>query len=151
MEMAALGLDRSPHFSRVFFLPLGHDVVVRLDFQEPLEDQWKALCGGFLEGQDLHVKVVETKESAMARKMGFAEVVVQKSVVFQTGERNLLRVKIQSLFEDAECFLLVEHPHGQKIVYLQDEAIDFLSQTCLPIADFLVEQYNLLSPREVRS
>jgi hypothetical protein len=51
--------------------------------------------------------------------------------VFQTGERNLLRVKIQSLFEDAKCFLFVEQAHGQKIVYLQDEAIDFLSQTGL--------------------
>src|ERR1700730_15925598 len=87
----------------------------------------------------------------MALKMGFAEVVVQKSVVFQTGERNLLRVKIQSLFEDAKCFLFVEQPHGQKIVYLQDEAIDFLSKTALPLGHFPVEQYNLLSPTELRA
>src|ERR1700730_2985008 len=87
----------------------------------------------------------------MALKMGFAEVVVQKSVVFQTGERILLRVKIQSLFEDAKCFLFVEQPHRQKIVYLQDEAIDFLSQTGLTFADLPVEQYHLLSPRVVRS
>src|SRR5580704_7679700 len=127
MEMAALGLNSSPHCSRVFFFPLGHDVVIRLDFEEPLKDQWEALCRGFLKGQDLHIKVVEAKESAMALKMGFAEVVVQKSVVFQAGERNFLRVKIQSLFEDAKCFLFVEQAHGQKIVYLQYEAIDFLS------------------------
>src|ERR1700730_17925895 len=98
--MSALGLNGPPHLSRVFFFPLGHDVVVRMDFQEPFKDQWEALCGGFLKGQDLHVKVVEAKKSAMALKMGFAEVVIQKSVVFQTGERIFLRVKVQSLFED---------------------------------------------------
>src|ERR1700681_3688577 len=118
MEMAALGLDGSPHRSRVFLFPLGHDMEVGLDFEQSLKDQWKALCGGFLERQHLHVIIVEAKESAMAFEVGFAEVIVQKSVVFQAGERNLLRIEIKSLLEDAECFLFVEQPYGQEIAYL---------------------------------
>src|SRR5580704_16874779 len=150
MEMAALGLDGSPHCSRVFLFPLGNDMEVGLDFEQSLKDQWEALRGGFLERQHFHVIIVEAKESAMAFEMGFAEVIVQKSVVFQAGERNLLWIEIESLLEDAKCFLLVEQPHGQKIAYLQDEALDFLSQSRLTLADCPVEQYNLLCPREVR-
>src|SRR6202043_2483586 len=81
---------------------------------------------------------------------GFAEVIVQKGVVLQAGERNLLWIEIESLLEDAECFLLVEQPHGQEIAYLLDEALDFLSQCRLTLADFPVEQHDLLCPREVR-
>src|ERR1700688_309656 len=119
--MTTLCLDGSPHCSRVFLFPLGHDMEVGLDFEQSLKDQWKALCGGFLERQHFHIIIVEPKESAMAFEMGFAEVIVQKRVVFQAGERNLLWIEIESLLEDAERFLLVEHPHGQKIAYLQDE------------------------------
>src|ERR1700685_2916451 len=115
MEMAALGLDGSPHYSRVYLFPLGHDMEVGLDFEQAFKNQWKALCGGFLERQHLHVIIVEAKESTMAFEMGFAEVIVQKSVIFQTGERNLLRIEIKSLLENAECFLLVEQSHGQEI------------------------------------
>src|SRR5580692_1401330 len=150
MEMAALRLDGSPHCSRVFLFPLGHDMEVGLDFEQSLKDQWEALCGGLLQRQDFDVIIVEPKESAMAFQMGFAEVIVQKGVVFQAGERNLLWIEIESLLEDAECFLLVEQPHGQKIAYLQDEALDFLPQSRLTLADFQVEQYNLLCPREMR-
>src|SRR6202162_1707232 len=149
MEMAALGLDGSPHCSRVFLFPFGHHMEVGLDFEQSLKDQREALRGGFLERQHLHVIIVEAKESAMAFEMGFAEVIVQKSVIFQAGERNLLRIEIKSLLEDAECFLLVEQPHGQEIAYLQDEALDFLSQSRLTLADFSVEQYNLFCPRKV--
>src|ERR1700675_4713025 len=115
MEMAALGLDRSPHCSRVFFFPLGHDVEGGLDFEQSLKDQWEALRGWFLERQHLHVIIVEAKESTMAFEMGFAEVIVQKSVIFQAGERNLLRIEIESLLEDAECFLFVVQPYGEEI------------------------------------
>src|ERR1700688_478357 len=118
MEMAALGLDRSPHCSRVFLFPLGHDMEVGLDFEQSLKDQREALRGGFLERQHLHVMIVEAKESTMAFEMGFAEVIVQESVIFQAGERNLLWIEIESLLEDAECFLLVEQSHGQEIAYL---------------------------------
>src|ERR1700685_1183438 len=116
--MTALGLDGSPHGSRVFLFPLGHDMEVGLDFKQSLKDQREALRGGFLERQHLHVMIVEAKESAMAFQMGFAEVIVQKSVIFQAGERDLSRIEIKSLLEDAECFLLVEQPHGQEIAYL---------------------------------
>src|ERR1700733_1900730 len=150
MEMAALGLVGSPHCSRVLLFPLGHDMEVGLDFEQSLEDQWEALRGRFLERQHLHVIFVETKESAMAFEMGFAEVIVQKSVIFQSSQRNLLWIEIESLLENAECFLLVEQPHGQKIAYLLDEALDFLPQSRLTLADFQVEQYNLLCPREMR-
>src|ERR1700722_5416539 len=118
MEMAALSLDGSPHCSRVFLFPLAHDMEVGLDFEQSLKDQWKALCGRILERQHLHVIIVEAKESAMAFEMGFAEVIVQKSVIFQAGERDLLRIEIKGLLEDTEGFLLVEQPHGQEIAYL---------------------------------
>src|SRR5580704_10419816 len=118
MEMAALALDGSSHCSRVFLFPLGHDMEVGLDFEQSLKDQWKALCGGFLERQHFHVIIVEPKESAMAFQMGFAEIIVQKGVVFQAGERNLLWIEIKGVLEDAECLLLVEQQHGQEIAYL---------------------------------
>src|ERR1700730_5975575 len=108
MEMAALGLDGSPHCSRVFLFPLGHDMEVGLDFEQSLKDQREALRGGLFQRQDLDVIIVEAKESAMAFEMGFAEVIVQKSVIFQAGERNFLRIGNKSLLAEAECFLLVE-------------------------------------------
>src|ERR1700674_5517678 len=101
MEMAALGLDGSPHCSRVFPFPLGHDMEVGLDFEQSLEDQWEALGGGFLERQHLHVIIVEAKEAAVAFEMGFAEVIVQKSVIFQSSQRNLLWIEMRSLLENA--------------------------------------------------
>src|ERR1700687_2644126 len=102
MEMAAFGLNRSPHRSRVFLLPLGHDVVVGLDFEQALKNQREALRGWFLQSQNLYVIVVEAKEAAMAFEMGFAEVVVEKCVVFQTGKRKLVRGKIEGLLKDPE-------------------------------------------------
>jgi hypothetical protein len=62
----------------------------------------------------------------MAFEMGFGEVVVEKGVVFQFGER-VFRIEIERLLENAEGFLLVEHPHGQEVADLQDEAATFCS------------------------
>src|ERR1700693_3381646 len=104
MEMAALGLDCSPHCSRVFLFPLGHDMEVGLDFEQSLKDQWEALRGGFLQRQHLHVIVVEAQKAAVAFEMVFTEVVAKKCVVFQTSHSNLLRIKVECLLEDAECF-----------------------------------------------
>ena len=38
VEVAALRLDRLPCLARIFFLPLGDDVEVGLDFEKVLEE-----------------------------------------------------------------------------------------------------------------
>ena len=89
--MPALGLDGPARLAGVFFLPLGHDVVVGLDFEQAFEDQRKALRGRFLEGQNLDVVVVKAQMSAMAFESGLGKVVVKEGVVFELARDRACR------------------------------------------------------------
>ncbi len=112
VEVTALGLNDPPHLPRVFFLPLGHDVVVGLNFEQPFEDQGKALGGRFFERQNFEVVVVQPQMAPVTFEMGFAEVVVEKCVVLEPGEFDLVRGKIEGPLQDAEGFLLTEQTDG---------------------------------------
>src|SRR5580765_346221 len=81
VKVPALGLYHSPGFSRIFFLPFGHNVVVGFDFEQALEDERKALRGWFFERQNPDVIVVYAEVPSVAFEMGFAEIVIEKGVV----------------------------------------------------------------------
>src|SRR5260370_11104234 len=56
-------MNEAPALGGVLLLPLAAKEIVGFDFEEPLEDQGKALRGRVFERQHLHVIVVNTKES----------------------------------------------------------------------------------------
>jgi hypothetical protein len=126
VKVPALGLNQSPGFVRIFFLPFGHNVVVCLDFEQALEDQRKALRRRFFEGQYPYVIVVNAEMSSVAFEMGFAKVVIEKGVVLEPSGFDLLRGKVESLLENTEGFLFIEQMDRQKIANLENEALDFL-------------------------
>src|ERR1700730_8019212 len=137
VKMAALRLDDPAHLAGVFLFPLGHDVIVRFDFQQPFEDERKALSGGFLKRQDLDVVVVHAQISAVTFDGRFREVIVQEGVVFQLGEFEFVGMKVERSLENAEDLLFIEHPQRDEIADLEDEAADFLQQRRLSIVDML--------------
>ena len=53
-------------------------------------------------------------------------------------------MEVERSLENAEGFLLVEHPHGEEVADLEDEASGFLKQRCLSIADVLAKNDELL-------
>src|SRR6266478_10176859 len=150
VKVPALGLNHSSGFARILFLPFGHNVVVGLDFEQALEDQRKALRGWFFERQNPDVIVVSAEVPSVAFEMGFAEVVIEKGVVFEPGRFDLLRGKVECLLENAEGFLFIEQTDREKIADLENEAFDLLKQVRLPLRDLAVEEKNLLSAREMR-
>src|SRR5882762_3735776 len=145
VKVPSLGLNHPSGFARIFFLPFGHNVVVSLDFEQALEDERKALGGRFFERQNSHVIVVEAEVPSVAFEMGFAEVVIEKGVVFEPGRFDLLRGKVESLLESAEGFLFIEQTDRQKIADLENEAFDLQEQVRLPFRDLAVEEKNLFS------
>ena len=150
VEVAALGLDDPAHLAGIFLFPLRHDVIVRFDFEQAFEDQWKALGGRFLEGQNLDVVIVDSQMPAMTFDRRFREVVVEKGVVFEFGEIEFCGMEVERSLENAEGFLLVEHADRKEVADLQDEAASFLKQRGLGIADMLSERDNLLLGRKMR-
>ena len=126
VKVPALGLYHPPGFARIFFLPFGHNVVVGLDFEQAFEDQRKALRRWFFERQNPHEMVVNAEVPSVAFEMGFAEVVIEKGVVFEPGRFDLLRGKVEGLLENAEGFLFIEQTDRQKIADLENEAFDLL-------------------------
>ena len=47
--------------------------------------------------------------------------------------------------------MLIEHPHGEEVADLEDEATGFLKQRCLSIADMLPKNDGALLTRKMRS
>ena len=78
MKMAALVLDDPAHLAGIFLFPLGHHVIVGFHFEQPFEDERKALGGRFLERQNLDVVIVHSQISAMAFDERFGEVIVEE-------------------------------------------------------------------------
>jgi hypothetical protein len=68
----------------------------------------EALGGRFFERQYPHVIVVDAEVRSVAFEMGFAEVVIEKGVVFEAGRFDLLGGRVESLLEDAEGFLFIK-------------------------------------------
>src|SRR6267154_1622640 len=142
MKVPTLGLNHPSGFARIFFRPFGDNVVVSLDFEQALEDQRKALRRRFFERQNSDVIVVDAEVPSVAFEMGFAEVVIEKGVVFEPGRFNLVRGKVESLLENAEGFLFIEQTDRQKIADLENEAFNLLEQAHFPLCDLAVEEKN---------
>src|SRR6266404_6027216 len=145
VKVPALGLNHPPGLARIFFLPFGHNVVVSLDFEQAPENQRKALCGRFFERQHPHVIVVKAEVPSVAFEMGFAEIVIEKGVVFEPGRFDLLRGKVEGLLENAEGFLFIEQTDRQEIAYLENEALDLLNKAGLALGNLAVEEKDLFS------
>src|SRR5258707_14643517 len=145
VKVPAFGLYYPPGFARIFFLPFGHNVVVGVDFEQVFEDQRKTLRGWFFERQNPHVMVVNAEVPSVAFEMGFAEVVIEKGVVFEPGRFDLLRGKVESLLENAERFLFIEQTDRQKIADLENEAFDLLEKAGLALGYLAVKEKNLFS------
>src|SRR3984893_2613849 len=148
--MAAFGLDDPAHFAGIFFFPLRDDVIVRFHFEQSFEDERKALCGRFLERQDLDVVVVYSQMPAMAFHGRFGEVVVEEGVVLEFGEIKLVWMEVERPLENAEGFLFVKHPNSQEVADLEDEAAGFLKQRRLSIAEVLSKNDDLLLTGKMR-
>ena len=151
MKVAALGLDDPAHLAGIFFFPLRDDVIVRLHFEQSFEDERKALGRRLFERQDLDVVVVDAQMPAMAFEVRFGKVVVEKGVVLEFGEIELVGMEVQRSLENAEGFLFAEHPNREEVADLEDEAADFLKQRCLGVADVLAKNDDLLLHRKMRA
>src|SRR6266478_1758090 len=145
VKVPALGLNHPPGFARIFFLPFGHNVIVGLDFEQAFEDQRKGLRRWFFERQNPHEMVVNAEVPSVAFEMGFAEVVIEKGVVFEPGRFDLVRGKVEGLLENAEGFLFIEPTDREKIADLENEAFDLLEKAGLTLANFAVEEKKLFS------
>ena len=148
--MAALGLDDPAHLAGIFLFPFRDDVIVRFHFEQAFEDERKALGGRLLERQNLDVVVVHAQMPAMAFEGRFGEVVVEEGVVFELGEIEFVGMEVERSLENAEGFLFVEHPNGEEVADLEDEAAGFLKQRRLGIADVLPKNDDLLLTRKMR-
>jgi hypothetical protein len=58
-------------------------------------------------------------------------------------------MEVESSLENAEGFLFVEHPHGEEVADLEDEAAGFLKQRCLGIGDVLAKNDVLVFTRKM--
>ena len=128
-------------------LPFGDDVVVGLHFEQAFENERKALGGRLFQRQDLDVVVVHAQMAAMAFEVRFAEVVVEKRVVLEFGEFELVGVEVEGLLQDAERFLFVENANGEKIADLEDEALRLLKECGLGLGDFASQDERLAFSR----
>ena len=59
-------------------------------------------------------------------------------------------MEVERSLENAKGFLFVEHPDGEKVTDLQDEAAGFLKQRRLGSADVLPKNDDLLLGRKMR-
>src|SRR5258708_35447752 len=139
MKVPTLGLNHPSGFARILFRPFGNNVVVGLDFEQTLEDQRKTLRRRFFERQNPHVIVVDAEVPSVAFEMGFAEVVIEKGVVIEPCQFDLLRGKVKGLLENAEGFLFIEQTDRQKVADLDYEALDLLEKCNLALGDLAVE------------
>ena len=126
-------MNEAPALGRVLFLPLTAKKIVGFDFEEPFEDQRKALRGRLFERQHLHVVVVNAKESSVAFDVGFREVVVEKCVPPKSGALDLEWREIQYLFQNAERFILCKNARAHKVAYLPNKAASFSMQRRQPL------------------
>src|ERR1700730_4432188 len=108
MEVPPPGVDEPAALCLVLPLPFRRNEVVRLDFQEPLEDERKTLRRGLLEGENLHVEVVHAQKASVALHVRFREVVVEEGIVLDPRGFDLQGREIQNLLQNAEDVLFPE-------------------------------------------
>jgi hypothetical protein len=82
--------------------------------------------------------------TAMAFERRFGEVVIEKGVVFQLSKIEFVGMEVERSLQNAEGFQFVEHPDRNEIADLEDEALGFLKQQCLGIAEVLPKNDGLL-------
>src|SRR5580704_11814087 len=80
----------------------------------------------------------------------FGKVVIEKGVVLEFREFELLGPKVESSLENAEGFLLIEHADGKEVTDLQDEAVRLLQQCGLGNADVPGKSDDLLLRGKMR-
>src|SRR5258708_6886960 len=88
---------------------------------------------------------------AMTFERRLGQVVIEEGVVFEFGEFEFVGVKVERFLENAEGFLLVEHPNCKKVADLEDKTAGFLKQRCLGVADVLPKNDDPLVSREMCS
>jgi len=76
MEVAAFSVNYSSTCAGIFFSPFRDNVIVGVNCEQALENQRKAVGGGFFERQNLYVIVIEPEVASMTFKMGLTEVIV---------------------------------------------------------------------------
>src|SRR5258708_36758564 len=99
-------MDEAPALGRVLLLPLTAYEIVGVDFEEPLEDQGKALRGWFFGRKHLDVVVVNAEKPPVASNRGFAEVVVKDRVSLEPGLFTFQRREILNFFQNANSFVM---------------------------------------------
>jgi len=82
----------------------------------------------------------------MAFQVRFAQVVIEKSVVFEAGKVQLVRVKVQNSLEEPKGLLLVQHLDGQEIIDLVEEARSLVMECGLGTMNFFAQQQALFFP-----
>ncbi len=92
--MAAAGVNPPARLRRVLPLPFGRYKEVTLDFEELLEEQRETLRRGLFQREHLDVVVVQAQKSTMAFEMRLAEIEVEKGVVFEFREVELLGCEV---------------------------------------------------------
>src|SRR5438270_14034596 len=97
--MAAAGVNASACLRCVLPLPFGRYKEVTLDFEELLEEQRETLRRGLFQGEYLDVVVVQAQKSTMAFEMRFAEIEVEKGVVLEFREFELLRCEVEDFLQ----------------------------------------------------
>ena len=114
VKVTAFGLKDPAHFAGVFLLPLGNDVVVRLHFEQAFEDEREALRGRLLQSQNFHEVVVDAEISAVTLHGGFRQVIIEKGIVFELRELELVGVEVERSLENAKSLVFIENPDSRR-------------------------------------
>src|SRR2546430_6512518 len=109
-------------------MPFSTDNEVSVDFQELLEDQWKALAGGFFQREHLDEGVIQQEVSAVAFKGAVRKIIIEEGIVLAAGEVHFVRSKVQEPLQNTKGLVLVQKSQLAKVAELSDEAIDALKQ-----------------------
>src|SRR5439155_21610471 len=107
-------------------------------------EQWETLRRGLFRRQHLYVVVVQEQKSTMAFEMTFAEIEIEKGVVFEFREIELLGCEVEDFLQHPESGLLVEQLDTEKVVNLEQKAGDFLIENGMGAADFIADTHDLL-------
>src|SRR6266571_6157508 len=84
----------------------------------------------------------------MTFEMRLAEIEIEKGVVFEFREIELLGCEVEDFLQHPESVLLVEQLDTEKVVNLEQEAGDFLIENGLGAPDFIVNEYDLFFRRQ---
>src|SRR5271156_6956113 len=86
---------------------------------------------------------------AMAFDRRFGKVVIEERIVLEVGGIDFIWLEVERSFENAKGFLFVQHPDGEKVTDLEDEATSLLKQRRVGSADVLTQNNDLLLTRKM--